>query len=472
MVLRVISLTSPPQMSGKLQVGLDSGPRRKASSSRSTNSVPPPASPRNPRMTPFQQEKARRANLTGNRRGMAARKVVPEPHVQHLTAKQRKRLDKRRVYDSESESQSDRIEQQDGGEEEVKKEAEVEVLPIRTLEIDGRTYGPDEDWPVLQPDPAPASWKERNLAQFALASTADGKWKAKREYGQAEKELIRRERRERKRNKRRSMGVGKADIPTEMDGWGMFDMDPEVSGHNDVDQDERHQERDESEDVDDDDVSGFFLDEPTTTTTYKRPDPHRITQKKGARKMRRDDERRCRRKESRRLDLLRGDGTGSMLEDFDAPEASAGGFRLGGNDEDSTDEEAFDVRGVIRRVTGGDEPEGEREDPDLLAVSPTKTIQARSPRSASVFALPSQPTSTNEDAADDPIPSPADTITLPMDNLSLSFSHAEVRDQDHDPDEDQEVDQDADSTRLCVEVLVIKKLELEDRMYLDFSCLG
>ena len=64
-----------------------------------------------------------------------------------------------------------------------------------------------------------------------------------------------------------------------------------------------------------------------------------------------------------------------------------------------------------------------------------------------------------------------------MDNLSLSFSHAEVRDQERDDDDDVEHDDDdgddlPESTRLCVEALVVKKFELEDRMYLDFSCLG
>ena len=190
--------------------------------------------------------------------------------------------------------------------------------------------------------------------------------------------------------------------------------------------------------------------------------------------MRRADEKRCQRKESRRLDLLRGDGTGSMM-DFDPaePESSVGGFGLGEMDDGSSDEEAFDVRGVIRRVTGGgDEQDQLRDGMDQLAVSPTKTVQSRSPCATSVFALPSQNVTSDIGSADDPVPSPADTITLPMDNLSLSFSHAEVRDQDHELDDNEEGQHDSDSTRLCVEALVVKKLELEDRMYLDFSCLG
>jgi hypothetical protein len=52
-----------------------------------------------------------------------------------------------------------------------------------------------------------------------------------------------------------------------------------------------------------------------------------------------------------------------------------------------------------------------------------------------------------------------------------------VRDQERDDDDDEEHDDDdgddlPESTRLCVEALVVKKFELEDRMYLDFSCLG
>lgn len=552
MVLRVVKLTSPPVMSGRLGMGVGVGisardlrekdkdkyadkelgkPEVVDGNTEGPGERPYKAPRRRSGLTQFQQEKLRRANLTGNQRGSAVHKnKTKNKHGlgarghdgQVLTAKQRKRLEKREVYDSDSESQED----QDGRDVEnradignnandpVDIDADVHkaALPVRTLEVNGRIYGPDEDWPVLQPqlqheqlDPTtaaasgtqPASWKERNLAQYALASTADGKWKAKREYGQAEKELIRRERRERKRARKT---IGKSGNGNEGDGWGVFDMDPEEAelGQRPVngDSEEEKEDQDEvgDEDTEDEDPSGFFfLGEPASASNNHKPHKHdwrptfndpTLSSKatKSARKKRRDDERRCQRKESRRLDLLRGDGTGDPF-DTDVRELSVGGFGFGAGSVGSSDEEpGFDLRGVIRRVTGGHEQGQDEEGHDAtatdLAVSPSKTIGTRSPQPTSVFALPSHlAAECDYDPADEPLPSPADTITLPMDNLSLSFSHAEVRDQERDDDDDEEHDDDdgddlPESTRLCVEALVVKKFELEDRMYLDFSCLG
>jgi hypothetical protein len=551
MVLRVVKLTSPPVMSGRLGMGVGVGISARNLREKDKDKIadkalgkeevvggdnegygerPYKAPRRRSGLTQFQQEKLRRANLTGNQRGSAVHKnktknkhgLGPRGHDgQVLTAKQRKRLEKREVYDSDSESQEDGNGLEVGNRDDFGNNANAAVgidvdehtpaLPVRTLEVNGRIYGPDEDWPVLRPeheqlDPAtatapgtqPASWKERNLAQYALASTADGKWKAKREYGQAEKELIRRERRERKRARKTT---GKSGNGNEGDGWGMFDMDPEeaelgkqaFSNHDSVEENEDRDE-DGDEDTEDEDPSGFFfLGEPASASNNHKPHKHDLRPTfndptlsskatKSARKKRRDDERRCQRKESRRLDLLRGDGTGDPF-DTDVRELSVGGFGFGAGSVGSSDEETgFDLRGVIRRVTGGDEQGQDEDGHDAtatdLAVSPSKTIGTRSPQPASVFALPSHLAAEHDyEPADEPLPSPADTITLPMDNLSLSFSHAEVRDQERDDDDDEEHDDDdgddlPESTRLCVEALVVKKFELEDRMYLDFSCLG
>jgi hypothetical protein len=551
MVLRVVKLTSPPVMSGRLGMGVGVGisardlrekdkdkyvdkelrkDEVREGDTAGSGERPYKAPRRRSGLTQFQQEKLRRANLTGNQRGSAVHKnktknkhgLGPRGHDgQVLTAKQRKRLEKREVYDSDSESQEDgnglevgnRADVGNNANDPVDIDADVHkaVLPVRTLEVNGRIYGPDEDWPVLRPeheqlDPVtatapgtqPASWKERNLAQYALASTADGKWKAKREYGQAEKELIRRERRERKRARKTT---GKSANGNEGDGWGMFDMDPEeaepgkqVFNNDDSAEEKEDQDEGGDEDTEDDDPSGFFfLGEPASASNNHQPrkqntrpsfndHPPPSKASKSARKKRRDDERRCQRKESRRLDLLRGDGTGDPF-DTDVRELSVGGFGFGAGSVGSSDEETgFDLRGVIRRVTGADEQGHDEDAHDAtatdLAVSPSKTIGTRSPRPASVFALPTHLAVGHDfDPADEPLPSPADTITLPMDNLSLSFSHAEVRDQERDDDDDEEHDDDdgddlPESTRLCVEALVVKKFELEDRMYLDFSCLG
>ena len=500
-----------------------------------------------------------------------------EKRMQRLSAKQRKQLTKRMIYDSVSPSEEEREfaksrDTEDSPGATMNQSPSIPVIPLkRTLEVDGRIYVPDEDWPVIIPqlskpslsandaDPStsvPASWKERNLAQYALASDADGKWKAKREYGQAEKELIRRERRERKRERKKSREVESAEgsgsrgidrgsvHKDEEDGWGMFEMDrigddsderDESTGlrsmegsHASIADDKmlRQQPSNQHHDCD----GSQAPSSPSSTAPSPSPDPPK--QHRSKRKMRQSDPRRQQRKESRRLDLLRGDGTNWVnpyaqatqesgaraqagdlgeftfdlsptgREDDGSGSASAmGGFGLGGGD--SSDEEGFDVRGVVNRMvrqSGAFDDNQEQEDeedeadsgfldilaspgvtadraytmlPDNLAISPTKTIQALSPRPTSVFALPSQ----QHISADDLIPSPTDTITLPMDNLSLSFSHAEVCAQ-----EDAIGGSSDDSTaehagldeepRLCVEALVVKKIELEDRLYLDFSCLG
>jgi nuclear transport factor 2 (NTF2) superfamily protein len=500
-----------------------------------------------------------------------------EKRMRRLSAKQRKQLTKRMIYDSVSPSEEEREYAKSMKAEENLDATMNQPLsdpvnpPKRTLEVDGRIYGPDEDWPVIIPqlskpplsanaaDPStsvPASWKERNLAQYALASDADGKWKAKREYGQAEKEMIRRERRERKRERKKSRdvenaeGFGSKGINTERankdeeDGWGMFEMD-RMGDESD--------ERDDATCLEDmgalhaliaDDKSlrqhafnqhhnlGGSQPSSSSSLTRASPSPDPPKQHRSKRKMRQSDPRRQQRKESRRLDLLRGDGTNWVnpyVQSCEGPKAGAlegdlgefsfdlgptggedvgcgsasamGGFGLGGGE--SSDEEGFDVRGVVSRMvrqSGAFDENQEHEDdedeadsgfldilaspgaaddrsygifPDNLATSPTKTIQALSPRPASFFALPSQ----QHSSACDLVPSPTDTITLPMDNLSLSFSHAEVCAQEDmigGSSEESIADhaRPEEEPRLCVEALVVKKIELEDRLYLDFSCLG
>ena len=552
-------------------------------------SDPCASSARKRRDSALRKEKAQQANLRRKERqgiefpteGGDSTEISEmneeEKRMRRLSAKQRKQLTKRMIYDSVSPSEEERENAKSTNVEEKsdaitnQRFCDPVKPPERTLEVDGRIYGPNEDWPVMNPqlskpslsandaDPStsvPASWKERNLAQYALASDADGKWKAKREYGQAEKEMIRRERRERKRERKKSREVesaegsgsrkvirGKVDKDEE-DGWGMFEMDR--MGNESDEQDEStglgYMSGSYAPMADDRSLpqhaynqhnnlgGGQAPSSLSSTTASPPPDPPK--QHHSKRKMRQSDPRRQQRKESRRLDLLRGDGTnwvnpyvqtceGTKVdaqegdagdfsfdlgpmggEDDGSGSASAmGGFGLGGGD--SSDEEGFDVRGVVSRMvrqSGTRDENQEREDgedeadlgffdtlastgasdgrsygmfPENLATSPAKTIQALSPRPASFFALPSQ----QLDSACDLIPSPTDTITLPMDNLSLSFSHAEVCAQEDmiggsSDESTAEHTRSEEEPRLCVEALVVKKIELEDRLYLDFSCLG
>jgi hypothetical protein len=82
-----------------------------------------------------------------------------------------------------------------------------------------------------------------------------------------------------------------------------------------------------------------------------------------------------------------------------------------------------------------------------------------------------------------PIPSPTDTITLPLDSLSLSFAQSEVVDEQGEHTANAgEAPLGADAAvngtgppfeRICVEALVIKKMELDEPFgFLDFGNVG
>jgi hypothetical protein len=112
-----------------------------------------------------------------------------------------------------------------------------------------------------------------------------------------------------------------------------------------------------------------------------------------------------------------------------------------------------------------------------LATSPGgKTMRAHSPRSAQLFSLPG----THTDPTMLPIPSPTGTITQPLDSLSLSFAHSEVVDeQGQHPANGAEGSEDTGNgsgppfERICVEALVIKKMELDEPFgFLDFGDVG
>jgi len=190
-------------------------------------------------------------------------------------------------------------------------------------------------------------------------------------------------------------------------------------------------------------------------------------------------DKRSRRKEERRMQLLRGDG---------AAERNPSYFL--GLDAESSDSEAdFAVRELLQRmVFSPDTPGTEIASPPEavevaiveLATSPGgKTMCAHSPRSTQLFSLggaQAEPTAV-------PIPSPTDTITLPLDSLSLSFAQSEVVDEqgEHTANGGEAplgADAAVDGTgppfeRICVEALVIKKMELDEPFgFLDFGNVG
>ncbi|KAJ9123014.1 hypothetical protein QFC24_004053 [Naganishia onofrii] len=238
---------------------------------------------------------------------------------------------------------------------------------------------------------------------------------------------------------------------------------------------------------------------------------------------------RVQRAEDRRLDLLRGDGTGAdgMPLFMDPGFAGLGtgmGTHLGYALSDREDDDTNAISSVVRRLIGETDAQSstllqgvakqaeERAGVDICAIlstSPTYTIKPTSPSAQHLFSLPLPPSLPTVDdysgAACDPSPpSPSNTITLPLDNLSLSFSHCELCTADssavsslshengkHASAKDGlcnaekdipgfsdanvadsntlQVDElDLSNARLCVEALIVKKMDMDER-YLDFS---
>ncbi|KAJ9103153.1 hypothetical protein QFC21_002575 [Naganishia friedmannii] len=244
---------------------------------------------------------------------------------------------------------------------------------------------------------------------------------------------------------------------------------------------------------------------------------------------------RVQRAEERRLDLLRGDGTGADgMPLFTDPESAALGTGLMGSNlgyaiSDREDDDTNAISSVVRRLIGqndgqpsagfygGAKQAEERVGVDICAIlstSPTYTIKPTSPSAHHLFSLPlpsSQATGLLFDrcSAKEPVserdfspPSPSNTITMPLDHLSLSFSHCElcttvlgvVTASSHDTGEhassearpcnaendacgvsnpkdikQYKIDElDLSDARLCVEALIVKKMDMDER-YLDFS---
>lgn len=189
------------------------------------------------------------------------------------------------------------------------------------------------------------------------------------------------------------------------------------------------------------------------------------------------------------------------------------------------------IKSVVKRLVGNDDDQvGEVahakvrsvEAVPFLSTSPTYTIKPASPSAQRLFSLPLPSIDSlqhsphtgekkhSEFESDHGPPSPSDTITMPLDNLSLSFSHDEVctaisplgspalsdsRIEErysfhHDyPSQSSAVGKSANNqqengqqtlsaetlpkvdlanARLCVEALIVKKMDMDDR-YLDYS---
>jgi hypothetical protein len=233
---------------------------------------------------------------------------------------------------------------------------------------------------------------------------------------------------------------------------------------------------------------------------------------------------RVQRAEQRRLDLLRGDGiTAEGMPLALDPDNHIGATSVmeaelndGLFDNENGDP---DVLQIVRRLVGDgvhesdDGGRGDMAATALLSTSPSFTIKPSSPSAQRMFSLPTPLLQTShvpmpdqrDVEPDDAPPSPSDTITMPLDSLSLSFSYAEVctavspfgspgRDDYelgkssliHDrlietdnavfsPKADTEekdvsnaVDLNLAGARVCVEALIVKKMDMDDR-YLDFS---
>lgn len=576
MVLRVITLSNPPDLQGRFGArGVEQ--REKIKRNKCYD----------------RPESTITSSWNGDSRRLS-RRGCQLPH-QKLSAKQRKRVTKRRIWDSETSSTDDGLHCSTGELRETSPIENEQERHFKTLHVDGKVYGPDEDWPILlkadsdgwavsnetSTPPSPSSWKARNLAAYALASASTnhpavptdrrGAWKPKREYDQDEKEQIREERR-RRRGWRRRHG-GQVDDPIKrqdgLDAFGfeddsgdMFELDSPVGQSPAA---LRHHTR-----------GGPRLSDTHAKDHVDCP----LNGGKRKPRMKKNPQLRQQRKDSRRASLLMGDGADRVtrLAQDDLHESSSSavagsdvkatgdeesgdGFAGFAWDEDSDDEaDSVIAKDVVRRMMGSSLP-----DPSALADSTSKSLieTAESPGPftqpdpttsqqksaiASPFALnhsagssfPWTAYSHSQDRADtvdcmDPHtndqaehqsfapPSPAETITtsnLPLDNLSLSFSQAETCDTGDDdalmhhmkghpldhghtsppfddtssnsetelckarPMSDVSAIDDAHVTeitdqvvhdkaeRYCVEVLVVKKHELDDRLYLDFESLG
>lgn len=233
---------------------------------------------------------------------------------------------------------------------------------------------------------------------------------------------------------------------------------------------------------------------------------------------------RVQRAEQRRLDLLRGDGITAegMPLAFD-PDNHIGATSVmeaelndGLFDNENGDP---DVLQIVRRLVGDgvhepdDSARGDMAATALLSTSPSYTIKPSSPSAQRMFSLPTPLLQTSHVSIsdqrdiepDDAPPSPSDTITMPLDSLSLSFSYAEVCTavspfgspgcNDHElgkpslihgnsvntddaslspepetveEDTSNAVDLNLAGARVCVEALIVKKMDMDDR-YLDFS---
>lgn len=233
---------------------------------------------------------------------------------------------------------------------------------------------------------------------------------------------------------------------------------------------------------------------------------------------------RVQRAEQRRLDLLRGDGitADGIPLSFD-PDNVIGATSVMeaelNEDPLGTGEADPNVLQIVRRLVGEgghDIDDGTRGDTAGMAAfastSPSYTIKPSSPSAHRMFSLPAPLPQTSQavssaprdDEPDHTPPSPSDTIVMPLDSLSLSFSQAEVytavspfgsprsnayhstkpltKDDetlgaDHgSPNVNAEQAETSSSglnlnlagARVCVEALIVKKMDMDDR-YLDFS---
>lgn len=216
--------------------------------------------------------------------------------------------------------------------------------------------------------------------------------------------------------------------------------------------------------------------------------------------------------------------------DLDNPAGATSLMEAAMNDGLSDDgDDLVAIKSVVKRLVEDDENETEdlvdakarsRDTLPLLSTSPTYTIKPTSPSAQRLFSLPlpsidgirHSPYTSSVSAFDcgSVPPSPSDTIIMPLDNLSLSFSHDEVctavspfgspsRSGSHthrqysinddfpgqtpvaeSPTHSQQdngqqtlsavatAHVDLANARLCVEALIVKKMDMDDR-YLDYS---
>ncbi|KAJ9110114.1 hypothetical protein QFC19_001785 [Naganishia cerealis] len=196
---------------------------------------------------------------------------------------------------------------------------------------------------------------------------------------------------------------------------------------------------------------------------------------------------------------------------------------------DHEEDDADIISSVVRRLVGETEEEDsqfirrgaklveDKVDTDICAIlstSPSYTIKPTSPSAHHLFSLPiplGQPAGPSSNQASiqelssesvPSLPSPSNTITMPLDNLSLSFSHCELcttisrapssgssengkytsidaishgdgketaaERHGSNINEINTKELDLSDARLCVEALIVKKMDMDER-YLDFS---